>query len=71
MTLLEIQSMLHLPSVSDREKGYLFLFTPEVLYELMVAGADTLGWHLCKEKWRRSQKAKNEAVMDTIPERRD
>lgn len=43
MTLLEIQSDFHLPSVSDREKGYLFLFSPEALYDLMVARTDTLG----------------------------
>lgn len=34
-------------------------------------GWDRHTWHLCKEKRRKSQKAKNEVVMETIPERRD
>lgn len=50
MTLLEIQPVLHLPSVFDREKRYLFLFTPEVLYELMVAGIDTLGIYVKRSR---------------------
>lgn len=55
----------------DIEKEYLFLLTPEALYELMVSGLGLTHGSNAKRSRESHRRFMNETGMETTPERKD